>query len=127
MFKDCRSIGVGNVIDGMAGDMYSDRGSPLLAGGTAGVAELDSAAGGDCALSCPLSRFKPILTVPSTITTTLAPTSSARILEDTFDSPTVVALAALRAASFSAVTRLGFAADVAAGAAAAACAARRAA
>ena len=67
------------------------------------------------------------VTVPSTITTTLAPTSNARTFEESGDSPLAVTFEALRAASLSEVTRFAFGPDGAGGAVAAACAARRAA
>ena len=117
---------VGDVIDGVIAGEASERGPSSGAGGGAGGVTLDSAGSDEFELSCPLSRFIPILTVPSTITTTLAPTRSARIFEEMPESPIAADLAALRAASLSAVTRFGFG-PVAGGAAAAACAARRAA
>ena len=116
----------GDVIDGVIAGAASERGPFSGTGGGAG-ATLDSAGSEELPLSWPLSRFMPILTVPSTITTTLAPTSRARIFEDSPESPDVAAFAALRAASLRAVTRFCFGPVDAGGAAAAACAARRAA
>src|SRR5689334_14231348 len=69
---DCRPSGVGEVIDGAAGAAALSAGESVAAGSSiAGIggAELVS------------SRFIAILKVPSTITTTLAPTSSDRIFE----------------------------------------------
>lgn len=62
---------VGEVIDGVIAGDASDRGPSSGAGGGAGGVTLDSAGSDEFELSCPLSRFMPILTVPSTITTTL--------------------------------------------------------
>lgn len=127
LIGDCRVSSVGEVIDGVSAGEASERGPFSGAGGGAGGVTLDSAGSDEFELSCPLSRFMPILTVPSTITTTLAPTRRARIFEEMPESPIAAALAALRAASLSAVTRFGFGPVAAGGAAAAACAARRAA
>src|SRR4051812_40117001 len=77
-FIDCRPIGVGDVIEGMAGIV----GLALSTGGGAagGCSREISDSGIDGAV--PLSNSViAILKVPSTITTTLAPTSSERIFE----------------------------------------------
>src|SRR5205085_11911948 len=89
--NDCRPIGVGDVIEGIAG---AGAGLALSAGAVTG-GSLDisvSGAGGCCvALS---SSVIPILNVPSTITTTLAPTSSERIFDVMFEDPLAASLAA---------------------------------
>ena len=87
MFSDCLPIGVGEVIDGAG----------WIGAGAAGLAALsagDSVLAG-ASLECSMagigggvpvsSRVIAILKVPSTITTTLAPTSSERIFEVMFE------------------------------------------
>ena len=82
LFCDCCPIGVGEVIDGVTcsgvAGLVSTGG-----GGACGAGALDefSIACGDGGALPPSSRFIAILKVPSTITTTLAPTSSERIFE----------------------------------------------
>src|SRR5882757_7145568 len=119
-FIDCRPIGVGDVIEGMAGAGIV--GLALSAGGGAaggGSLEIsDSGIDGAVPLS---SSVIAILKVPSTITTTLAPTNSERIFEVMVDDP----LAATPVGSLSGAARLVLLSL--AGWAAAACAARRAA
>ena len=87
----------------------SDLGSPSRADGSVkGATSLDSEVGDGSLVPRPLRMFIPNFTVPSTITTTLTPTSSARIFEDIVESPVAATFAADRAASFSDVTRFGF-------------------
>ena len=74
---DCRPSGVGEVIDGMAGG--GTAGAALLSAGESVAAGSSIAGIGGAELVS--SRFIAILKVPSTITTTLAPTSSERIFE----------------------------------------------
>src|SRR3954447_18657289 len=89
LFWDCRPIGVGEVIDGVTcsgvAGLFSTGGGACGAGG-----------GGEFSIACgdgdellPSSRFIAILKVPSTITTTLAPTSSERIFEVMFEPPSL--------------------------------------
>src|SRR3954465_9283303 len=125
LFWDCRPIGVGEVIDGVTcsgvAGLFSTGGGAC----GAGAGDEFSIACGDGDELLPSSRFIAILKVPSTITTTLAPTSSERIFEVMVEPP-----------SLSLALPLSFAppADALAarpvfsgGCAAAACAARRAA
>src|SRR5262249_52592370 len=92
-------------------------------GGSCGAGWLDvfSIACGAGALPPPSSRFIAILKVPSTITTTLAPTSSERVFEVIVDPPSLP-LSLARPAVAALAPRAGFS-----DCAAAACAARRAA
>src|SRR3984957_14477753 len=134
VLNDCRPIGVGEVIEGdagtagagMAGLAVSPGGEP-----TEGWGSLGFSIAGICGAVPLSSSVIAILKVPSTITTTLAPTSSERILEVMVDGPFDVAsgdalmtalffLAALSAAALAARAALSLA-----GAAAAAWAARR--
>ena len=89
LFSDCLPIGVGEVIDGAgalgagaAGLAALSVGDSVLAGASAGFSIPGS--GGGVPVS---SKVIAILKVPSTITTTLAPTSSERILEVMFEEP----------------------------------------
>src|SRR5262245_39414798 len=76
---DCRPSGVGEVIDGTAGAGACMAGAALLSAGESEEAGSSIAGIGGAELVS--SRFIAILKVPSTITTTLAPTSSERIFE----------------------------------------------
>jgi hypothetical protein len=79
--SDCRPIGVGDVIEGIAGAGAAGF-APSSAGGSAGGAgSLEFSTAGNCGALPLSSSVIAILKVPSTITTTLAPTSSERILE----------------------------------------------
>src|SRR5579871_2458907 len=115
--NDCFPIGVGDVIEGVICAGAAGL-APPLAGAAAGASAGLSTAG--IAGGAPVSsRLIAILNVPSTITTTLAPTSSERIFEVMVDGALAWPLAA---AAFD-----GRPAFSGGGAAAAACAARRAA
>src|SRR3954453_7547822 len=82
---DCRPIGVGDVIDGAMGAGIAGW-AVFSAGACAGPAgSLEFSIGGICGALPVSSSVIAILKVPSTITTTLAPTSSERILEVTVD------------------------------------------
>jgi hypothetical protein len=79
LLNDCRPIGVGDVIEGIIG-AGAELAPPLPAGAAAGASDELSAAG--IVAGVPVSsRLIAILKVPSTITTTLAPTSNERIFE----------------------------------------------
>ena len=114
--NDCRPIGVGEVIEGIAGAGVA--GFSAAGGGAGGGSTEFSIDGGRGALP-PSSSVIAILNEPSTMTTTLAPTSNERILEVMVEGSPGLS----RAASFCGPR----AALLAAGAAAAAWAARRAA
>ena len=126
---DCFSTGVGEIIEGAMGDGIAGL-APFSAGACAGPAgSTEFSIGGICGALPVSSSVIAVLKVPSTITTTLAPTSSERILDEMFEGVLVVGLdlvlplgAALEAAL--AAERPAFSGG---GAAAAACAARRAA
>src|SRR3954452_19111956 len=129
LFCDCFPIGGGEVIEGVT--CSGAAGLLSTGGGARGAGSLDvfSIACGDDDGLLPSSRFIAILKVPSTITTTLAPTSSERIFEVMVEPPSWPlslarpAMAALAAAfALALAPRAGFS-----GCAAAACAARRAA
>src|SRR5580692_10232579 len=77
VLSDCRPAGAGEVIDG-AGVTGLALLSAGFAGGDGSLESSIGGAGGGLPLS---SSVIAILKVPSTITTTLAPTSSERILE----------------------------------------------
>ena len=83
--SDCRPSGVGEVIDGVT--VSGVAGLELLsAGGCAAAAgSADFSIPGICGALPESSSVIAILKVPSTITTTLAPTSSERILEVTVE------------------------------------------
>src|SRR3954447_127934 len=121
LFWDCRPIGVGEVIDGVTcsgvAGLFSTGGGAC----GAGAGDEFSIACGDGDELLPSSRFIAILKVPSTITTTLAPTSSERIFEVMVEPPSWPLSLAPPADALAA--RPVFAG----GCAAAACAARRAA
>src|SRR5262245_10946127 len=129
---DCRPSGIGEVIDGAAGACMA--GATLLSAGESEEAGSSIAGIGGAELVS--SRFIAILKVPSTITTTLAPTSSERIFEVMFE-PSVpgvpgAGLGLSFAFSLAFSTDAAFAAALAerlsfCALAAAACAARRAA
>src|ERR1700722_17399733 len=81
VLRDCRPIGVGEVMEGaagagMAGLALSPAGDP-----TEGCGSLGFSIAGSCGALPLSSSVIAILKLPSTITTTLAPTSSERILE----------------------------------------------
>src|SRR5579863_8108763 len=81
LLKDCRPIGVGEVIDGVvvwAGIAGSAPSSPTRGGGCCSLEVSIAGGGGGLPLS---SRVIAILKVPSTMMTTLAPTSRERIFE----------------------------------------------
>src|SRR5580698_5184777 len=79
LLNDCRPIGVGDVIEGIIG-AGAELAPPLPAGAAAGASDEPSAAG--IVAGVPVSsKLIAILKVPSTITTTLAPTSNERIFE----------------------------------------------
>ena len=81
LLSDCRPIGVGEVIEGAAGSGIAGLALSSAGGWAEGAGSLElSIAGGRGALP-PSSSVIAILKVPSTMTTTLAPTSSERILE----------------------------------------------
>jgi hypothetical protein len=116
--NDCRPIGVGEVIEGAAGAGASGLALSLAGDCAGGAGSLEFSIGGICGALPASSRVIAILKVLSTMTTTLAPTSSERIFE-------VIAEPALALAFegfFSGRPALSVG-----GAAAAACAARRAA
>src|SRR5206468_2825533 len=78
---DWRPIGVGDVIEGMIEGMAGAAGLAVSAGSGADGGSLEiSEPGIDGAVALSSSVIA-ILKVPSTITTTLAPTSNERILE----------------------------------------------
>src|SRR3954471_7001240 len=89
LFWDCRPIGVGEVIDGVTcsgvAGLFSTGGGAC----GAGAGDEFSIACGDGDELLPASRFIAILKVPSTITTTLAPTSSERIFEVMVEPPSL--------------------------------------
>src|SRR5262245_38538310 len=76
---DCRPSGVGEVIAGAPGTGACMAGAALVSAGESEEAGSSIAGIGGAELVS--SRFIAILKVPSTITTTLAPTSSERIFE----------------------------------------------
>jgi hypothetical protein len=116
--KDCRPIGVGDVIEGVVWAGIAGL-APLAAGEAGDGASVELSAPGIAGGAPVSSSVIAILNVPSTITTTLAPTSKERIFEVMFE----VALAS--SAGFAAFgVRPALSGG---GAAAAACAARRAA
>src|SRR5579872_5054663 len=118
LLKDCRPIGVGEVIDGggvCAGIAGIAPSSPARGGGCCSLEFSTAGTGGGLPLS---SRVIAILKVPSTMMTTLAPTSRERIFEVMEDG----SLALPWAEAFAARPVLSGGC-----AAAAACAARRAA
>jgi len=130
---DCFSTGVGEIIKGAGAGAAGIAGMVLL---SAGAGARIGAAGslgcsiiGSCSTLPVSSSVIAILNVPSTITTTLAPTSSERILEDMVEGILSSALSPPLALSAllsfgAALARPAFSGG---GAAAAACAALRAA
>ena len=81
LLSDCRPIGVGEVMEGAAGSGITGLALSSADGWAEGVGSLEfSMAGGRGALP-PSSSVIAILKVPSTMMTTLAPTSTERILE----------------------------------------------
>jgi hypothetical protein len=115
LLKDCRPIGVGDVIEGVVWAGIAGL-ALLLAGDGASVEFSVAGIAGGAPVS---SSVIAILNVPRTITTTLAPTSRERIFEVMFE-PALVWSAGF--AAFAGRPPLS-----GGGAAAAACAARRAA
>ena len=87
---DCRPIGVGEVIEGAAG-AGAERGVPRGLVPPGRSLEFHRGIGGALQVS---SSVIAILKVPSTITTTLAPTSSERIFEVMFEPSVPAALLA---------------------------------
>src|SRR5882757_3162327 len=124
---DCFSTGVGEIIKGpgvagIAGCLALSAGAGACTGA---AGSLDCSIIGSCSTLPVSSSVIAILNVPSTITTTLAPTSSERILEDMVEGILSSALALSPPLSFcAAFERPAFSGG---GAVAAACAARRAA
>src|SRR5207244_4484163 len=117
LLSDCRPIGVGEVIEGAAGSGIAGL-APSSAGGcAAGAGALEFSIGGICGALPPSSSVIAILKVPSTITTTLAPTSSERIFVEMVEGSLALSPAAFLSAPRPALS--------AGGAAAAAWAARR--
>src|SRR5439155_13480009 len=132
---DCRPIGVGEVIDGAAGAGISGL-TAFSAGACAGGAcSFEFSIGGICGALPMSSSVIAILKVLSTITITLTPTSTERILDVTVEGALSTALFAVLSAALALSPPLSLAAAFAAArlafsstcAAAAACAARRAA
>ena len=135
---DCRPIGVGEVIDGAvgAGAGAGAGAAELSAGDWTGACPLELSIDGICGASPLSSSVIAIWKVPSTITTTLAPTRSERIFEVMVEGSLSPGLASTFAATLDFSAALALAAAFAAArpafsltgcAAAAACAARRAA
>ena len=125
---DCFSTGVGDIIKGagaagVAGLVLLSAGAGACAGA---AGSLECSIIGSCSTLPVSSSVIAILKVPSTITTTLAPTSSERILAEMFEGFLSSALALSPPLSLGAAfaERPAFSGG---GAAAAACAARRAA
>lgn len=83
LLNDCRPIGVGDVSDGIIGADVAGLAPPPAGAADGASAGLSTTGIADGALVS--SRLIAILNVPSTITTTLAPTSSERILEVTVE------------------------------------------
>src|SRR5260221_2919776 len=81
---DCRPIGAGEIIEGAAGADVAGLAVFSIGASAGGAGSVDSISGIDGALPVSSSVIA-ILKVPSTITTTLAPTSSERILEVMFE------------------------------------------
>src|SRR5258705_11808931 len=80
LLSDCRPIGVGEIIEGAAGAGMAGLAPASAGGGAEGACSLELSMAGNCAMP-PSSSVIAILNEPSTMTTTLAPTSSERILE----------------------------------------------
>src|SRR4051812_33746293 len=127
-YFDCFSTGVGEIIKGAG--VTGNAGCFALSAGagacTGAAGSLECSIIGSCSTLPVSSSVIAILNVPSTITTTLAPTSSERILEEMFEAFLSSALALSPPLSLGAAfaERPAFSGG---GAAAAACAARRAA
>src|SRR6185503_6371332 len=124
---DCFSTGVGEISEGAAGAGIAGL-ALLSAGACAGAAgSTEFSIGGICGALPVSSSVIAVLKVPSTITTTLAPTSSARILDDMFEG--VLPSALILSPPLDAALEAAWAAEPPAfsggGSAAAACAARR--
>ena len=81
VLNDCRPIGVGAVIEGVTCDGVAGLAASSAGGCAAGCCSLEFSIAGIGGAVPPSSSVIAILKVPSTITTTLAPTSSERILE----------------------------------------------
>jgi hypothetical protein len=101
LLSDCRPIGVGEVIEGAAGAGIAGLAPSSAGDGAEGACSLELSMADNCGMP-PSSSVIAILNEPSTMTTTLAPTSSERILEvmvdDTLALPPAVFLTGLRAA-----------------------------
>jgi hypothetical protein len=86
---DCFSTGVGEIIKGAGAGAAGIAGMVLLSAGagacTGAAGSLECSIIGSCSTLPVSSSVIAILNVPSTITTTLAPTSSERILEEMFE------------------------------------------
>ena len=86
---DCFSTGVGEIIKGAGAGVAGIAGLALLSAGagacTGAAGSLACSIIGSCSTLPVSSSVIAILNVPSTITTTLAPTSSERILEEMFE------------------------------------------
>src|SRR5258705_4750902 len=80
LLSDCRPIGVGEVIEGAAGAGIAGVAPSSAGDGAEGACSLELSMAGTCGMP-PSSSVIAILNEPSTMTTTLAPTSSERILE----------------------------------------------
>ncbi len=110
LLSDCRPIGVGEVIEGAAGAGIAGLLAPSSAGdGAEGACSLELSMADNCGMP-PSSSVIAILNEPSTMTTTLAPTSSERILEvmvdDTLAVPPAAFFTRLRAARRAAAMKL---------------------
>ena len=79
--NDCRPIGVGEVIEGAAGAGAAGLALSSAGGWAEGCGSLEFSIAGICGALPLSSSVIAILKVPSTITTTLAPTNNERILE----------------------------------------------
>jgi hypothetical protein len=81
LLNDCRPIGVGEVIEGCAGAGAAGLALSAAGGWAAGDCSIELSIAGIGGAASRSSSVMAILKVPSTMTTTLAPTSSERILE----------------------------------------------
>src|SRR5258708_3975618 len=110
LLSDCRPMGVGEIIEGAAGAGMAGLAPSSAGGGAEGACSLELSMAGNCAMP-PSSSVIAILNEPSTMTTTLAPTSRERILEVMVDGslalPPAGFLAGVRAAPSAAPAALG--------------------